>query len=270
MDILKRADNDEGISRYQINGSMYLAVGFILYGRMNALLRLVFVINNRQVAPSGRRLERNYMVRVFSAILTALIIACGNNPYNPSLPQKTSRASFAPNTWHLVSFPVHPMKTEALLPPDIIVRYWDETRPADSIYSYYAGRDAIDSVRPGHGYWIKCSTEVAFSLDTVEEFMEESLCVTIRKNESGWNMVGNPYAYPIAVPDNHLTFYRWETASDLSPLLLSKKLFTADKLSVALDADWDSVVVLEPWRGYFVKCEQDSTVLVFRNPAGRT
>jgi hypothetical protein len=122
-----------------------------------------------------------YVALCFCAAAMGFIFVCGNNPSDAPRAGKVTGIVFSANKWHLVSFPVRSTSTANFLPPHALIAYWDETKAPDSAYSYYCRNECIDSIGPGRAYWIKCSTEVAFSLDTLEEFTEESLCVSIRK-----------------------------------------------------------------------------------------
>jgi hypothetical protein len=83
-------------------------------------------------------------------------------------------------------------------------------------------------------------------------------------------MIGNPYPYPIDIPDKSLLFYFYNDTSYAPEQVLAKLLSVQYNDSFYTEPDWDTVSVIKPWTGYWVKCEQDSVVLVFRNPVGRS
>jgi hypothetical protein len=203
---------------------------------------------------------------LFYLSLAITVASCGKS-INSGQNQSLSATNFTvkANKWNLVSFPIFTADLDEVLPINIMVCYWDETRPLNGIYGYYALRDSIDSLRTGYGYWVKCSTDVSFFLDTLNEFKKDSINIILRKGEYGWNMIGNPYSFSIMPPNNNLKYLLPKNEDNsLVENILSKKLSKYELYIIFETTDWDTVTILEPWCGYFVKIDADSILLTLK------
>jgi photosystem II stability/assembly factor-like uncharacterized protein len=156
----------------------------------------------------------DFLVVYDPAITYLLIITCG-----PNIPATSLK------TWKMLSIPL-----EASDP-----RVWSIFRPSDQTgFSYLpAGYSPTDSLIPGIGYWIKCTT----TIDSSGLIGPQRLLDTVNVSE-GWNLIGTlnsptlPSSIEAIPPEMNLgSFFGYNTAYSVSDML-------------------------EPYKAYWVKASQ--------------
>jgi len=121
---------------------------------------------------------------------------------------------------------------------------WDESGPERDIYGYYTPSKEVRDVAGGRSYWRKSADTVAITLDR-KALLIPAITLHLSKGKYGWNMIADPYAYPVAW-NSSMQAWKWN-GSDF-------------ELAGS---------ILEPWQGYWVMAESSTVVKLTRSRSGR-
>lgn len=152
-------------------------------------------------------------------------------------------------------------------------RYWDPVESA--VTNAYL---PLTQLEPGKAFWMFVGgmswgetqpLQLASDAVIVGESVGKQVIDQYVRLQKGWNMVGNPFVYPvywgqvlvysevanITVSLDQAVAYDW----------LSRTIFEFNPHTYAYDALKDNSALLNPWKGYWVRAKQPVT-LIFRPP----
>ncbi|MAF11805.1 hypothetical protein CMK11_15265, partial [Candidatus Poribacteria bacterium] len=180
----------------------------------------------------------------------------------------TQTATFPPDAWHIFSVPLAsaPGQLTDLLNAALAAGEWSANT--------WNGQSTVattPTVKAGQAFWLTTKKPLQLDIQGVMADPAKPPTITVRQ---GWNLVGNPYVYPVpfgnvkAVVDGQplgldeggtavlrQRFWRWSDTS-------SNDVTDGDyELETALSATW------EPWEGYWVLADAPGTLVV--EPFGR-
>ena len=118
------------------------------------------------------------------------------------------------NAWYLVGFGSQAFDFGVLKPASQVFSWDDNRTPGE--FSRYVGRADLLASIPGFGYWYFAEVADTMVLAPVSQ-MPAPLAVPVTRGGTGWNMVSNPWSWPIRVADlklagdtSHLEFWTWD------------------------------------------------------------
>lgn len=127
-----------------------------------------------------------------------------------------------------------------------VLYWWDES----CIYGEYLQYKKYDSQNKGEntrGYWIWSNRE--FAKNVVNDVSVKSFVWNVDSVHSGWNLVANPYGWPVSLSNlpEDVQVWRW----------LDGKM------------DYDTVTVLGPYEGVWVHSGSRKSIIVDATPVDR-
>lgn len=110
-------------------------------------------------------------------------------------------------TWYMVGFGGRTIAFDSLKPSTYVYR-WDDMRTTATGVGRYASRQELQSSEVGAGYWY--FAEQADSLQTpVFSSLPAAVDVPVVHGGTGWNMVANPWNWPILLDSLH-EYFVWD------------------------------------------------------------
>ncbi|MCE5314588.1 MAG: hypothetical protein ABFD49_08210 [Armatimonadota bacterium] len=135
---------------------------------------------------------------------------------------------------------------------------------------------SLDNVESGQGFWmkvhaIKSGKTVAYDIADDASILGESYGKQSKEQyvelSKGWNMVGNPFVYPIYVGQlmvyNESTNTTCSFADAVQKSWISRTIYGWNQETSAYDRIKTDDCLIEPWKGYWVRAKKTVT-LVFR------
>lgn len=112
--------------------------------------------------------------------------------------------------WYLIGFGSNQVNFSSIAPTSLVYS-WDDNR-APSTNDRYVSREELISAKPGQGYWYYAAAKDSLTMPILTQ-MPDSLQVALQKGGTGWNMISNPWSWPIAL-DNTLEYWVWMADSN--------------------------------------------------------
>ena len=120
-----------------------------------------------------------------------------------------SSIALAPGKWYLTGFG-HTASSFAPFESMTQVFHWDD-QASSTTYSRYLDRENLGQALPGRGYWVMAEVVDSIGLSPIR-VAPSVLHVPVAKGATGWNMVSNPWSWPIHLPTGQ-DFWMWDKAS---------------------------------------------------------
>ena len=142
----------------------------------------------------------------------------------------------AANQYVMMGMPFDPVQTtsqiltDAFGPKDISKWRFGRWDPQANEYVEYPN---TDSFAPGRGFWLIQKSPRELTVQGVTTSTVEGVNIAL---QSGWNMISNPYNFPIS----------WSISVELGPNV-------EDRLVARSGGGYADVDVLNPWQGYWVR-----------------
>ncbi|MCC6650410.1 MAG: T9SS type A sorting domain-containing protein [Candidatus Eisenbacteria bacterium] len=175
----------------------------------------------------------------------------------------TQRTITAPDVFVPLSFPfvfsndAPATVLASLFPPD--PTRWRFGRWDPTFKHYDVPPDSLNHLSAGHGYWF--ATKVADTLDTSGAANPESdftLSLTpVHAESTGWNQIGQPFRFPVAVSALRVRSGAGSFESLISPAQVrtGKQVFGWDPVN-----GYTAVTSLQPGRSYWVHKESGANI----------
>ena len=142
----------------------------------------------------------HYETRSGGALLS---IGSGDTNFNVAA---LTNVALQNNAWYMRGFGLDSIAFSAFKSTSQIYR-WDDRQVAEQ-YSNYLDRSALGHNLPGRGYWYFAMGEP----DTISIAPLTSIAavtVPLVHVQTGWNMIANPYPWPISLDTAH-TYWNWQ------------------------------------------------------------
>jgi hypothetical protein len=175
----------------------------------------------------------------------------------------TQTATFPADTWHIFSVPLTsaPGQLTDLLNTALSAGSWSA-----NAWNGEATVATTPTVKAGQAFWLTTKAPLRLDIQGVLSDPANPPTISVRQ---GWNLIGNPYVYPVpfgsvkvVLNGQHVAldeggdavlrqrFWRWSDTT-------SNDVTDGDyKLETSLSATW------EPWEGYWVLANADGTLVV--------
>lgn len=137
----------------------------------------------------------------------------------------------------------------------------------------------VTQIEPGKAFWVRVATidewnetqplQLATDAAITGEVMGKQDIDQMVRVEPGWNMIGNPLVYPVYWGQVQVYHEVTNVTVSLDQAVdnewISKTLFSWNPDKWVYDAVKDNDVLLDPWKGYWLRAKQPVT-LIFRPP----
>jgi len=203
-----------------------------------------------------------------------------NDPSGKHWQQTVVRKIFVPATkrsqftigWQLMHVPFvfnNPSVNTVFRRGSFVAKYWDATT---GVY-----KDVLQ-LTPGQAFWMNVLTGPTWKVPEPFSLVSDAAIVgndvgeqTVEQRiplAKGWNMIGNPFVYPICW-GQVLVEYGNEKPKTLDDAYrnhwINKTLFSYNTDKFDYDITSDAATLLNPWKGYWVMANRP-VILIFRPP----
>lgn len=174
--------------------------------------------------------------------------------------------NFSDPYFHPEIFPYNPF---GLPPGNFGAKYYDveskvykpvkQLRPGQAFWMFVEGL----SWKQTQPFFLSDAMIVGEALGTGKQALEQRIVLA-----RGWNMIGNPFVYPVYWGQVLVYLYGYDTVTlddAVSLRLMDKTLFSWNTSKWDYDITSDKSTLLNPWKGYWVNAKQPVT-LIFRPP----
>ena len=99
-------------------------------------------------------------------------------------------------TWYMVGFGADSVSFSGLKTFSQVFHWEDDRSPGN--YNRYTTRTDLVSSVPGFGYWYYCEEADTITMPVLTS-MPSTLATPLKRGATGWNMVANPWSWPISM-----------------------------------------------------------------------
>jgi hypothetical protein len=168
---------------------------------------------------------------------------------------------FGSGAWNMVSVPLTPVPNTPYAVFGSVTSNWNYVLRWDPSIGDYA---VVSAINPGESYLVYGN---GGSLGSVAgtETPDEAFSIPI---SAGWNMIGHPFRYKVAVSGVQVNYsgfdYSLDEAEANGWLFATLFKLSADGSSYEREDTTDGV--LEPWKGYWIYSDIDCTLIIPNTP----
>lgn len=113
-------------------------------------------------------------------------------------------------TWYMIGFGSESMPMSSLKPANYVYR-WDDMRTDGIQLGAYVARSEIGQAQPGEGYWYYAESADSLNMPLLNLY-PAPLKVSVYKGGMGWNMISNPWNWPIKLDTLH-EYFVWNDST---------------------------------------------------------
>jgi len=149
-----------------------------------------------------------------------------------------------PDQWGIESF-----GSQDTVPEDgafISAWGWDDALSLDPLYQRYYSMQPGDELVPGVGYWISSQDSINIAPEDLDPAEFAPVSVELSAVNEGWNLIANPYPWPVHAMDVDAT-----------------KVFFAYNSNTS---SYYEATILMPHTGYWVQVEEEQTLTFSPQP----